>query len=223
MTFIPHAAHPGIPSARGGWWFKPRNPRPPRRFPDGSWNLPARESFWLVQAMPLTEYFEGCYLTAYPDPCSPMAQALVSAGLWYDVLDGMAIPSQYQSLDGTPWTDGWGQTGPDVHQGTVWTQHYADARLGGTSLKTGQFVQSCITVPVTQSQIAACEDFTYNEGDSAFKSSTLLRLLNEGDYDGAAAEFPKWNLAGGQVNSWLVKRRACEQQLFLTGTWTPPE
>jgi lysozyme len=215
--FIPHSAHPGIPSARGGWHVKPRHPRPAPTPPP---NIP--DSDWREQCQPLTEYFEGCYLHAYPDPCSEMANALVSAGIWYDVLDGAPIPSQYASLDPDPWTCGWGQTGSDVSSGTEWEQDYADERLGDTLITCGDQVDGAVTVPLAPNQKAALADFIYNEGIGNFQSSTMLKLLNSGDIEGAADEFPKWNLAGGQVNSWLVKRRACEQELFLTGTWTPP-
>ncbi|MDP2640772.1 MAG: glycoside hydrolase family protein, partial [Betaproteobacteria bacterium] len=44
--------------------------------------------------------------------------------------------------------------------------------------------------------------------------STLLKKLNAGDYSGAAAEFPKWNKAGGKVLKGLVARRAAEAELF---------
>ncbi|HEY3620030.1 MAG TPA: lysozyme [Candidatus Sulfotelmatobacter sp.] len=216
MTFIPHSAHPGIPSARGGWFVKPHNPhqKPPADID---------EDDWLVQCEPLTQCFEGCYLTAYPDPCSPMANALVGAGIWYDVLAGAPIPAQYASLDPDPWSCGWGQTGDDVSEGTEWTQDYADMRLGYTLEDCGDDVDRLVIVPLTAYQKAALADFIYNEGVGNFESSTLLALLNQADYAGAADEFPKWNLAGGEVNSWLVKRRACEQELFLTGTWTQPD
>ena len=46
------------------------------------------------------------------------------------------------------------------------------------------------------------------------KSSTLLRKVNRGDPAGAAAEFAKWNKAGGRVLSGLTRRRAAEATLF---------
>jgi lysozyme len=177
---------------------------------------------WLQQCQPLTEYFEGCYLLAYPDPVSQMADSLVAAGVWYDVLNGAPIPSQYATEDGDPWTCGFGQTGEDVYDRVTWTQDYADMRLDDGLNDRGDFVDSVVTVPLESYQKAALVDFVYNEGEEAFQNSTMLRLLNEGDYDGAADQFPEWDIAGGQVNECLVKRRAAEQQLFLTGSWSPP-
>ncbi|MDU2883127.1 MAG: lysozyme, partial [Enterobacter sp.] len=61
----------------------------------------------------------------------------------------------------------------------------------------------------------ALVDFAYNLGVKALEGSTLLKKLNAGDYAGAAAEFPKWNKAGGKVLPGLVKRREAERTLFL--------
>lgn len=55
----------------------------------------------------------------------------------------------------------------------------------------------------------------YNIGVSAFRGSTLLRLLNVSQYQAASDEFPRWNKAGGKVLPGLVKRRAAERALFL--------
>jgi lysozyme len=75
-------------------------------------------------------------------------------------------------------------------------------------------VNSAVSVELDQNQFDALVSFVYNVGKGAFLGSTLLRKLNAGDYDGAAAEFPRWNRAGGQVNDSLVARRAREQQRF---------
>src|SRR5262245_41144757 len=71
-----------------------------------------------------------------------------------------------------------------------------------------------VHVPLTEGQTAALEDFVYNLGSGNFRSSTLLRKLNAGDYEGAALEFAKWNLGGGHVLAGLVRRRAAETNLF---------
>lgn len=62
---------------------------------------------------------------------------------------------------------------------------------------------------------SALASFTYNLGEGNLSKSTLLKKLNAKDYKGAAAEFPKWNKAGGRVLAGLVKRRKAEMELFL--------
>ncbi len=70
-------------------------------------------------------------------------------------------------------------------------------------------------VYLTPNQRAALISFVYNVGCGAFKSSTLLRLLNAGDLTGAADEFLRWNKAGGAVVQGLVDRRFIERNVFL--------
>jgi lysozyme len=81
-------------------------------------------------------------------------------------------------------------------------------------------VDRLVRVPIGQGRFDALVSFTFNVGEGAFASSTLLRRLNRGDYDGAAAEFDRWTRAGGRVLPGLVRRRNAEQALFRTG-WPP--
>lgn len=78
-------------------------------------------------------------------------------------------------------------------------------------------VAKYVRVPITQAQYDALVSFTFNVGVANLASSTLLRKLNAGDCLGAAAEFPRWNKARGQVLPGLVKRRADERKKFETG------
>jgi lysozyme len=75
---------------------------------------------------------------------------------------------------------------------------------------------SYVHVDLSDNQKAAIISFAYNVGVAAFKGSTMLRLLNQGDFDGAANEFPKWNHSGGEVLADLTYRRTQEQTLFLS-------
>ena len=63
-------------------------------------------------------------------------------------------------------------------------------------------------------QFDALVSFAYNVGIGNLKSSTLLRKLNAGDYDGAALEFHRWKRSNGRVLPGLVRRRAAEALLF---------
>lgn len=68
---------------------------------------------------------------------------------------------------------------------------------------------------VTQNQFDALISFAFNLGSGSLKTSTLLLKVNEGDFVGAAAEFLRWNHAGGKVLPGLTIRRQAESQLFL--------
>lgn len=146
---------------------------------------------WYPLAEKLTKVSESCVLVAYADPAS----------------------------GGEPWTCGWGATGEGITKGTVWTQSRADARLTADLMRFAAAVDSLVKVPLAPHEKAALVDFTFNLGSGNLKSSTLLKLLNSGNYAGAANEFAKWNLAAGKVMPGLVTRRARERSLFLTGAW----
>lgn len=132
-------------------------------------------------------YFESCKLTAYPDP---------------------------GSADGNPWTIGWGSTGPGIAKGTLWTQAQADARFIDDLTKFEQGVAAVVSVPVSQGQFDALVSFAYNLGLGSLRSSTLLKLLNGLDYNGARDQFSRWNKNDGKVMKGLVRRRAAEVALF---------
>ncbi len=73
-----------------------------------------------------------------------------------------------------------------------------------------------VKVPLTDNQLTALTSFTYNVGEANLKSSTLLKKLNAGDYEGACKELPRWVYAKGIKLPGLVKRRQAEMELCLT-------
>ena len=76
-------------------------------------------------------------------------------------------------------------------------------------------VNRMVHVPLNQNQFDALVDFAYNAGIGAFQTSTLLRLLNVHDYNGASGEFGKWIHGDGEIQPGLVTRRELERKLFL--------
>lgn len=123
----------------------------------------------------------------------------------------------YQDSVGV-WTIGYGHTS-GVYQGMTITEEEAIAFLR-QDLKTAEnAVNNNVTYGINQSQFDALVSFTFNVGTGNFSSSTLLKKLNAGDVNGAADEFDKWIYAGGQVLEGLVRRRAAEKQMFLSGSW----
>jgi len=77
-------------------------------------------------------------------------------------------------------------------------------------------INSNVKVPLTQNQFDALVDFTYNLGIGSLDGSTLLKLLNEKNYIGAAGQFTLWDHENGKENIYLKSRREKEQSLFLT-------
>lgn len=117
------------------------------------------------------------------------------------------------SVDGHPWTIGWGSTEPDVGPGTVWTQAECDARFDLDLTRYAAEVSRAIgTAPTTQHQFDALVSFHYNTG--AIAKATLTRHHVAGDHAAAQAEFGKWVHNDGKVLRGLVRRRAEEAELY---------
>jgi lysozyme len=76
-------------------------------------------------------------------------------------------------------------------------------------------VRAYVNVPLSQNEFDALVSFVYNVGAGAFRTSTLLRLLNAGDYSGAAAQFDRWNKSQGDILPALIARREQEKNQFL--------
>lgn len=82
-------------------------------------------------------------------------------------------------------------------------------------------VRNNITVPLTQGMFDALVSFSFNLGTGVLRprsnnsGSTLVSKLQNGDYRGAADEFPKWNRAGGNVLAGLTRRRNWEREIFM--------
>jgi lysozyme len=98
--------------------------------------------------------------------------------------------------------------------GDVITEAQMDAFLRADVGQAEQTVNDLVQVPLKQKQFSALVSFTFNVGRGALSRSTLLRKLNAGDYDGAAAEFNRWTRARGRTLPGLVRRRAAERSLF---------
>lgn len=117
------------------------------------------------------------------------------------------------------WTIGTGTTvypnGVKVKQGDTCTLEQAKTYFKHDLAKFEKTVNESVTVPLTQNQFDALVSLTYNIGSGAFKNSTLLTVLNKGDYQGASDQFLVWNKAGGKVMNGLVRRREAERALFL--------
>lgn len=139
----------------------------------------------------------------------------------------LALVKRFEGFSARPylcpadvWTIGWGTTrGADgravTGQTPPVTEAEAQALLARDLAQALAAVQRLVTLPLTPGQAGALASFVYNLGASRLKASTLLRRLNAGDAEGAAAEFGKWVMAGGRVLPGLKARRAAERALFL--------
>ena len=75
-------------------------------------------------------------------------------------------------------------------------------------------VYKVLQVKLEQHQIDAVVSLAFNVGVNAVRNSTLLKMINRGDAKFAAAQFDRWNKAGGKVLAGLVRSRAAERRMF---------
>lgn len=126
--------------------------------------------------------------------------------------EGLRLDS-YQDVAGV-WTIGYGHTGSDIKQSMTITEDQAQALLESDIAASVACVNYAVKVNINQNQFDALVDFTFNEGRGSFLRSTLLTLLNMGDFLGASGQFQKWIYAGGEVQPGLIRRRDAEAALF---------
>jgi lysozyme len=136
----------------------------------------------------MIESFEGRRHTAYPDPAT----------------------------GGKPWTIGIGSTGPDVVPGLTWTDQEIDERFTADLRKFEVGINKLVTAPISQNAFDAVCSLAYNIGLQNLRTSTLLKLLNQGRHRDAAAEFYRWSFANGQQMPGLLRRRRAEMALFVS-------
>ena len=115
---------------------------------------------------------------------------------------------------GGVWTIGVGHTGPEVVKGLTCSMEQALQWLKEDSEEAQEAIRQSVEGLLTQNQFNALVSFVFNVGVNAFKKSTMLKLINNGDFDGAAKEFPKWNKDNGKEILGLSKRRILEQSVF---------
>ena len=96
------------------------------------------------------------------------------------------------------------------------TKERAEAILKFVLTTFERSVNKLVTVPINQNQFDALVSFTYNVGGVHLADSTLLKMLNKGDYAGASEQFGRWAKAGGKTLPGLVARRESEKELFNT-------
>ena len=135
--------------------------------------------------------------------------------------NGLAMLKKIEGLsltayeDGNGFSIGYGHFMKPGEPDTI-TKQQAERYLQ-QDIKWAEFaVWKHVDVKVTQNQFNALVSFVYNVGETQFRKSTMLRLLNEGDIKGALKQFPRWNKSQGEVLDGLIARRETEMEMFVS-------
>jgi lysozyme len=115
----------------------------------------------------------------------------------------------YLDSKGIP-TIGVGHTGPEVRLGLEWSADQVRVALEKDVKRCEDTINLYCVHPLKQHQFDALVSFCFNVGVNAFMRSTMLRKLNQGDFEGAAKEFDRWH-----IPAEIIGRRDSERAQFL--------
>lgn len=146
-------------------------------------------------------------------------------------VEGEQKVQSYWDPWGRVWTIGRGLTGPGITKGTVWSLSEEDERFRRRVAFTVERTLGMIHVGLTDEQYAALVSFAFNVGldedtddiPEGLGDSTLLKLVNAGQFDRAGLEFLKWDKAWDPETktrrplNGLTRRRRVERDYFLYG------
>ncbi|MEI6707441.1 MAG: lysozyme [Methylococcales bacterium] len=96
------------------------------------------------------------------------------------------------------------------------TTEQADALLAQDLKPAETTVSNGVKVKLNQNQFDALVSFTFNVGGGAFNGSTLLKVLNQGEYDQVPSQLISCDKSAGQVVPGLQNRRNYEIKLWNT-------
>jgi len=102
----------------------------------------------------------------------------------------------------------------NVKIGDTCTQEQADAWLEEELEEYTGYVNDAVKQTLQQNQIDAMVAWTYNLGPTNLRSSTMLKVLNEGKLQEVPQEMRKWVKANGKTLPGLERRRLAESMLF---------
>lgn len=133
------------------------------------------------------EGFEGRRYTAYRDPAG-----VLTIGVGHEIKAGDGLNAQ-----------------------SVLTDAQIDTLFDNDIFDAENSIYTRVIVPLSQGEFDALIDFIFEFGDTKFGGSTLLRLLNQEQYESVPAEFAKWVNVNGVPNAQVEARRTDDQNTFL--------
>lgn len=150
-----------------------------------------------------------------------IAAALITGSNGDDGLEGVKY-QPYRDVIGV-WTVCYGHTGSDVMLGKTYSETECRALLNKDLTAVARQINPYIRVEIPEATRGALYSFVYNVGAGNFKTSSLLRKINQGDIHGACNQLRRWTYAGGQQWKGLITRREIEREVCLWGEKPHPK
>lgn len=157
-------------------------------------------------------------LSRYTQTGRNIVQTITDAGVnMIAQFEGFSSKAYNDPPGSTKWSIGFGhQILPgEPYMAREITVDEGRALLAADTAKAQDAVRSVITRPLTSGQFDALTSMAFNIGADAFKNSSLVSLINAGNFTGAA-NFMRTHYitAGGVHNDTLVARRDKEASAF---------
>jgi lysozyme len=169
--------------------------------------------------LPYVWLFVGLWLIAAYWAQPPLARLTTSPVALILIKEREGLRLEAYKDSGGRLTIGYGHAGK-VTPGMRITLAEAERLFRRDIERTERYVKSQLRVPVNQNEFSALVALAYNIGTDAFRRSSILAELNEGDRNEAADAFLLWNKIrhddGSLIASThLTKFRSAERALFL--------
>lgn len=112
-------------------------------------------------------------------------------------------------------TSCYGHTSPELKPGQTFTDEQCFEQLAVDLVKHDKQLRSVVKVPMSEGEHAAYLSAVYNFGIGNFRTSTALKLLNEGRRKDACVEVIRFVYAGKKFFQGLLNRRIDEVKVCL--------
>jgi lysozyme len=123
----------------------------------------------------------------------------------------------YQDSVGV-WTIGFGHT-KGVEEGQTCSIEDAESMLADEMDEYEGYINNMVKVGLQQHEFDSLVAWVYNLGPTNLGESTMLKVLNGGQFDRVPDEMNRWTRAGGEILEGLVRRRQAESLMFQNLDW----
>lgn len=147
--------------------------------------------------------------------------------------EGLALIRRFEGFRGEAyrcpagiWTIGYGHTSaagpPRVEPGMTMSEAEAARVLARDVERFAKEVRAALAREVSPAQFSALVSFAFNVGMGAFRTSSVLKRVNDGDFDAVPERLKLWVKAKGRTFPGLVRRRAAEAEMFCASAAPRP-
>jgi len=139
--------------------------------------------------------------------------------------DGLELIKKFEGCETTAyqdsvgvWTIGFGHT-KGVEEGQTCSVEDAESMLADEMDEYEGYINNMVKVDLQQHEFDALVAWVYNLGPTNLGESTMLKVLNGGQFDRVPDEMNRWTRAGGKILEGLVRRRQAESLMFQNLDW----